>query len=177
MRRERLLQVDTDNQMMQRFRAILFRSAILLNAWMLAPGNVFATQRHGGMEGLYAHQLAHLFFTGAMALLIFWLRAKRLEANTGWRFIQLAALFFILWNMDAFLVHYLEARPDLIRIFSPNPWRIALETPPGNEWLAFIYYAAKLDHLLSVPAMIFLFLGLRRLYRQSSPSSGESGAP
>lgn len=140
---------------------------LLILAW---PQAALATQSHGGMEGLYAHQIAHLFFIAAMALLMFWLKEKRLESQEGWRSIQLAALFFILWNADAFMVHFLETQPDLIRIADEGMWHLQIDAENGLAWLEIVYYAAKLDHLLSIPAMWFLFSGLRKLYRLSATS-------
>ncbi len=67
-----------------------------------------ATQAHGPPEGLYVHQLSHLFFIFAMAILIYWLRSRGLVREQAWRYIQYAALFFILWSIDAFLVHLLD---------------------------------------------------------------------
>lgn len=137
--------------------------AIILTTCLLSPQTALATQSHGGMEGLYAHQIAHIFFMVAMGFLIFWLSKKHLEEKEGWRSIQIAAFFFILWNADAFLVHFLETQPDLIVITKTAPWTIAIDVAPDRQGLAMLYYAAKLDHLLSLPAMIFLFIGLRRL--------------
>lgn len=127
------------------------------------PSTAAATQGHFGPEGLYAHQMAHLFFTFAMGLLIYWLRTRHLIAQAGWRLIQYAALFFLFWNMDAFLVHFLEEQTGLLGISQPDWSLIQLDTPVGWTWLGAVYYLAKLDHLLCVPAMMFLFLGLRRL--------------
>jgi len=33
---------------------------------VLAPNTALATQGHGGIEGVYAHQIAHLFFIISM---------------------------------------------------------------------------------------------------------------
>jgi hypothetical protein len=127
------------------------------------PSVAAATQGHGGPEGLYVHQMAHLFFTFAMGSLIYWLRTRRLVAQAGWRLIQYSALFFMLWNLDAFTVHFLEEQASFLGIHQPRLWLIRIEAPVGWGWLGIAYYAAKLDHLLCVPAMLFLFMGLRRL--------------
>jgi hypothetical protein len=78
--------------------------------WMvlLASGPAIATQGHAGIEGVWVHQFAHLFFLFSMLLLIYWLRQAGLVKVPGWRYIQYAALFFILWNMDTMLVHFLD---------------------------------------------------------------------
>ena len=67
-----------------------------------------ATQTHGQPEGLYVHQIAHLFFIISMGILEFWLRQRNLIKEKGWKYIQLAAVLFILWNIDAIIVHFLD---------------------------------------------------------------------
>jgi len=122
-----------------------------------------ATQAHGAPEGLFVHQLSHLFFIFAMAILIYWLRSRALVREIGWRNIQYAALFFILWSLDAFFVHLLDEQFVLIQVTRTGPWQIQLDTPDGMAWLGGVYYLLKLDHLLCVPGLIFLYMGLRRL--------------
>lgn len=122
-----------------------------------------ATQVHGGIEGVVVHQMAHIVFVGAMALLIYWLRQHGLVVNKGWRLIQHAAFFFILWNINAFFVHLIEEQVDILDIAQIGPWQLRLHTQPAFEWSAWFYYMVKLDHLLCVPAMICLYNGLKRL--------------
>jgi transcriptional regulator of acetoin/glycerol metabolism len=80
----------------------------LILTLVLVAKQAFATQAHSAPKGLYAHQLGHIFFIVPMGVLIYWLRARQLVQMVGWRYIQHAALFFILWNLDAFCVHLLE---------------------------------------------------------------------
>jgi hypothetical protein len=143
----------------------LIRLLSLLLPVLFFPGKAMATQVHGGIEGVVIHQMAHIVFIGAMALLIFWLRQHELVNNTGWRKIQYAALFFILWNINAFFVHLLEEQVDILDIAQIGPWQLRLHTQPSFEWSAWFYYMIKLDHLLCVPAMIYLYLGLKRLIK------------
>lgn len=133
------------------------------------PDIAFATQTHGGLEGLFVHQFAHLFFTFSMGLLIYWLRKRRLVFSEGWRYIQYAALFFIVWNLDAFFSHWLLEQSGLIAVENLPNMQMRINTGRGLEWLAQIYYLTKLDHLLCVPAMLLLLIGLRRLYQSSLP--------
>ena len=132
-----------------------------------------ATQTHGGAEGLIAHQLAHLFYLFAMGILVYWLRKRQLIHRSGWRLIQFAAIFLILWNIDTFFVHLLDETPGIIRSERLGPWQIHISTPPGLEALAWVYYLAKLDHLLCVPALLFLYLGLKRLTGENRSAGGE----
>jgi hypothetical protein len=147
----------------------IFLSILLVIAHPLAAG---ATQAHGGPEGLYVHQMAHIFFMFSMGLLIYWLRKRHLVSAVGWRYIQYAAIFFIAWNLDAFVSHWIEEQSALIEIQRLGSMRIDIQTAPGFGWLAPIYYLTKLDHLLSVPAMIFWFMGFRRLLKTPHVESG-----
>ncbi len=155
---------------MKRIKSINGRSFFFFTAfwWIFFnPDIVLATQTHGGPEGIYAHQIAHLFYILSMGFFIHWLRERRLVEESGWRFIQYAAFFLILWNLDAFLVHFLEQ----IGLRS-----VQINAQNGNNGLEELYYFAKLDHLLCVPALLFLYLGLRRLLKASrSGSVGPAG--
>ena len=137
-----------------------------------------ATQAHGAPEGLYAHQLAHIFFIISMGVLIYWLRARQLIKVVGWRHIQYAALFFILWNVDALCVHLLEEQMAVIDVQRLAGWQIRISAPNHPEsLLPWLYYVAKLDHLLSVPALLFLYAGLKRLLTETHPESRRAIQP
>ena len=82
------------------------------------PDTALATQGHGGIEGVYAHQFAHLFFLFSMGSLIYWLRARKLIREPGWRLIQYSALFFILWNLDTLTVHALDDQFSVVQVQS-----------------------------------------------------------
>ncbi len=133
----------------------------------------WATQTHGEPEGLYAHQAAHVFFIFAMGLLIYWLRQRKLVREKAWRYIQYSAVLFILWNINTFGVHFLDEQVDLIRTRKLDTWHMQIDTAEGRGWLGQIYYLAKLDHLLCVPALLYLYLGLKRLHDKiPSPNQG-----
>lgn len=125
---------------------------------------VWATQTHGEPEGLVVHQLSHLFFIFSMGLLIYWLRQRELVKQKAWRYIQYGALLFILWNIDTFCVHLLDEQVDLIRIRQLDDLHLQIDTAAWYSYLGVIYYIARLDHLLCVPALFCLYLGLKRLY-------------
>ena len=153
-------------------KAIIQKSVIFFS-WcgllLCFPNSVLATQGHGGIEGVYAHQFAHLFFLFSMGVLIYWLRRRGLVRQTGWRFIQYAAFFFILWNLDTVLVHALDDQFKIIDVSKIGEWQIQLTDRYNSKIIQTIYYFAKLDHLLCVPAIGFLYFGLRRLLRDSQP--------
>jgi hypothetical protein len=154
----------------------------LQKIWLVIPilllsEPAFATQAHSAPEGLYAHQLAHIFFIFSMGVLIYWLRERQLVQSSGWRYIQYAAFFFILWNADAFLVHLLEEQFAIINIERVSYWDINITAATHSKSLLYLYYAAKLDHLLCVPALLLLYFGLRRLLKETETTSSRTVAP
>ena len=102
-----------------------------------------------------------------MAILLYWLRHRHLVKERGWRLIQLAALFFIIWNVDAFLVHILDDRSDLFRTIDAGTWHASIQFDPNVELLAVVYYLGKMDHLWCAPGMILLYFGLRSLLHEA----------
>ncbi len=142
---------------------------------ILWPLDALATQGHAGIEGVWVHQFAHLFFLFSMLLLIYWLRQADLVKRPGWRFIQYAAFFFILWNLDTILVHFLDEQICAVSVTNLGDWKIQVTATNGHEWLATVYYLIKLDHLLCVPAMVFLMLGLHHMLKEVQPADPGKG--
>ena len=142
---------------------------------LLSVETAHATQGHGAPEGLYAHQFSHLFFIFAMGILIYWLRSRSLVKEPGWRYLQYAGLFFLLWSLDAFCVHLLDEQLQWIRAEQVNLWQVRIHAPASMQWLGPLYYLIKLDHLLCVPGMIFLVLALRRLSRRAEAAGSAEG--
>lgn len=132
---------------------------------LVLPGSAWAFQSHTSPEGLYAHQLAHVFFLFSMAILAYWLEQNRFTSQRGWRFIQIACVLFVVWNLVTFAGHWVEEQiPDASMIGEPD-WTQKIDF--SSHTLAPLYYVLKLDHFISLPAVIFLFLGIRSLYLES----------
>jgi hypothetical protein len=155
-------------------RVLSIVALAVLTGWLL-PEPVLAVQEHGAPEGLYTHQGAHLFFVASLGLLIYWLRQRQLVREDGWRWIQHAALFFILWNIDAFTAHLLDEQLDVVDIQPAGGWMVRIDAGDFPPAIAMLYYAAKLDHLLCIPAMLFLYFGLRRLLKNAGERRSEAG--
>ena len=132
------------------------------------PAPVLATQGHGGIEGVYAHQLAHVFFIISMGGLMYWLKQRGLVRENGWQLIRLSAFFFLLWNLDAVFVHALDDQFKIIHVQRIGIWSVRITDVDHRRLIEGLYYLAKLDHLLCVPAIIFLYLGLKRLLTDQS---------
>lgn len=154
---------------MQKYRL----ASVVSLVWLGLPAPVLATQGHGGIEGVYVHQMAHLFFVVSMGVLIYWLRDRALVKTAGWRFIQYAAMFFILWNLDAMLVHALDDQFAVVEVQRIGTWQIHIQDRFNSPAVQWLYYFAKLDHLLAVPALLCLYLGLKRLVSEETPTARE----
>jgi hypothetical protein len=133
-------------------------------------GAALATQTHFAPEGIYAHQLAHFFFMFSMVMLIYRIRQRKLVNQAGWKHIQYAAFFFILWNINVMLVHFLDEQALLITVERISARQINVSSSVG-KWVEIIYYVAKLDHLICVLALLFFFLGLKKLAAEIVKSS------
>lgn len=133
---------------------------------LLLPDDASAIQLHLTSEGIITHQMGHLFFLVSMVALIFTLSGKGLDKHKGWRLIQYSAFFFILWNLDAVLGHFLDNQIHAVEIKNISITTMQMEVYNNSPVLYRIYYALKLDHLLAVPAMILFYMGLSRLVRE-----------
>lgn len=129
----------------------------------LDPGCASAIQVHGGSEGVVVHQLGHVFLLASMGVFVYWLRESGLLKDRGWRYIMGFALFIGLWNIDVILMHYLDEQGMLIRAVRQGLWTVTIENDQGSKILSLLYYIGKLDHLICVPALILLYLGLKRI--------------
>jgi hypothetical protein len=149
--------------------SVIERSGGLAAAWLVtaslvlyAAGPAWAIQSHPEPEGLFVHQLAHLLFIVSMAFLAYWLETNRFTERRGWRYIQTSALLFALWNAVAVCGHYVEERVPRA-LFAGDP-DLSQRLITGTSAWTTPFYALKLDHLVCVPAIVCLFVGIRTLY-------------
>ncbi|MCG8336823.1 MAG: hypothetical protein MJE63_20135 [Proteobacteria bacterium] len=154
--------------MSNRFRSLLPACVVIFHLiWLLLlPSLLFATQTHKEPEGLFVHQAAHIFFIISMGIFAYRLKTSELIKQKGWRYIRIAALLLVAWNLDAFLVHFLDEQLYVLHIETVDRFHIKLTTIDGYGFLGILYYILKLDHLWCVPALAFLFLGLNRLAKE-----------
>jgi len=134
----------------------------------LCPDPALATCDSVRPEGVHTHQFAHIFFIISMGILIYRLKDKKLHMSSGWKSIQYSALFFILWSLDAFAVHLLDERFNIIQVKAIGSWQIKINDCFDNNLLKFFYYLVRMDYLLCMPAFIFLYYGLRSLLKEKS---------
>ncbi|MDD3472426.1 MAG: hypothetical protein PHS86_06560 [Syntrophaceae bacterium] len=132
----------------------------------LTPEPVYALQSHGEPEGLFAHQIAHILFSVSMIFLAYWLKSNNFTRERGWRLIQISCILFFIWNLVAFCGHYVEVKlPSKLIEGTGSGWDQALLLS-GSPYSLY-YYFLKMDHLICVPALACLFLGLRNLYKKT----------
>jgi hypothetical protein len=153
---------------LRKFNAItLFLPLVLF----LSPDQAWAIQSHGTTESIYVHQLAHLFYAAALGYL-FWDVGRNAFPGRGWRYLQIFCVLMILWNLLAFSGHWLGLHIADSDIIHPSGYFSSQITGPLSA-IKLIYFSASLDHLLSVPALIFLFLSLRSLYHTSEEAADQ----
>lgn len=143
----------------------LFILCLAVHLLLLAAGPAGATQTHEDPEGLYVHQISHIFFLFSMGLLVYWIRNRRLIESTGWRYIQYSAILFMVWTVDAFFAHLFDENYTWVHITRVDAWHIHIDA--SNPFITVIYYLLKLDHVWCVPAMLLLLLGVKRLNIES----------
>ena len=144
---------------------------------ILMPFDAYATQLHASSEGIITHQMGHLFFLCSMVVLIFTVTGKGLNIQKGWRLIQYAAFFFILWNLDAITAHFFDNQIHAVKIENISFGKIQIVANNDSSPLAFFYYVLKLDHLLCVPAMLFLYRGLSNIVDDQRQMTAKKDTP
>ncbi len=153
--------------MMRPFRLIWPALAGVLLAF---PHPALALISHGHPEGLYVHQIAHLLFAGAMVFLIYMLTREGLQRISGFQILIWANVFFIWWNLHAFVGHLAEVMlSEQAFLGQPTDPGQRLVMTDGTAW---VYYATQLDHLILVPAFYLFYRGLKALVRQPKGESG-----
>mgnify|MGYP005838366003 CR=1 FL=1 len=130
---------------------------------LLCPQAAWAIQTHGDPEGLYAHQMGHLVFLAAMIYVSWQIWRRGLKASPGFSRLFWACILFGVWNFLTFLGHIAEERlaSEAINRQAGHLWR----TLDITDLNGLIYYLAKLDHLILVPAFWLLLTALR-LFRK-----------
>ncbi len=152
---------------------VLHRTWLLLLPllWLVVPGEAQALQVHGEPEGLYVHQMAHLHYIFALGF-FFWDIRRAAFTGRGWRYLQVFCLLMACWNLLAFIGHIagVYLAPDALLQTGCFMQTRLLAPFTLNK---ILYFITKLDHLIYVPALFFLFIGLRSFYHSVAETSGE----
>ena len=129
--------------------------------YLFLPRSASALQIHPYPEGLYAHQLGHLFFVVCMTIFIYRLYRRRLNVQYGWNYFFYGSIFLIIWNVWAVVGHWVTLHISRNQIIlKPGdvvPYLFV------NSFQDVLYYLLAFDHLICVPALLLFYLGLRNM--------------
>ncbi len=134
-----------------------FLSAIgLLICLLLIAERAFAVQAHGGSEGLVAHLIGHLLFFVCMGYLLYSIIRSK-SKGPGWFEFKWFLGLILTWNVLTFSGHWLhESIPDSRYIRSVGHVKAFEITSFSDAY----FYLTMLDHIVLVPAFVFLLLAL-----------------
>ncbi len=139
-----------------------FFGAIFLVLCWAPPG--LALQEHPPPEGFIAHQLAHLFFAGAMVVFAHRLRLTGLAKRPHWNRLRWAAYCLAFWNLWALLGHFLTRIAVKEALFS---WQeglhyccrhLLIERP-----IEFFYFIFKNDNIFALAAFYLIYRSVSRI--------------
>ena len=138
---------------------------------MLLPEESMALQAHGEPEGIYVHQMAHILYMTALCYL-YWDTKRSIFSGRGWTYLRIFCVFTILWNLLALIGH---ASTDYLRPedFTVVDGYLSSKINMPLTFVKIVFYTAKLDHLLAVPAMVFLYMSLRSFHKDSLEEEDE----
>lgn len=144
-------------------RLLLSFLGFMILGWSY-PESAFAYIPHWDpKEGFFVRQFSYLFFLFAMLFFFYELKQENLHQKPGFRFLALASAFFALWNLDCCVGQFVALHlGDPVVTGSAGIFSQKLVMTNPGVW---VYYLTKLDHLLLVPACLFLYFGIRALAR------------
>jgi len=125
---------------------------------VLWPVEALAVQQHGGAEGLVAHQIGHALFVAGIGYLLYKIYQVGLKSS-GWFEFKTFLWLIIAWNLLTFSGHWMREYVDPAKFSRLNRHVISYNV---ESFADAYFYLTRLDHLLLVPAFIFLFFSLRR---------------
>ena len=144
----------------------LLTLCLALAALLFLPDIAPALQVHDVPgEGLRVHQMGHIYYF--VALLFFFAYIRRSDFNErSWRYFQTFCILLTAWNLLSFVGHIAAlyvAPADLVEFAINLDDRLL----PPYTFAKCLYYLARMESLLSVPALFCLYMALRIFYRQS----------
>ena len=140
-------------------------ACLALAACALCPDAALALQVHDAPgEGLYAHQMGHIYYVVALAFFFAYIRRSDFNERS-WRYLQAFCILLTAWNLLSFAGHIaaLHVAPADLVEFALNLDDRLLPPYTLAKWL---YYLARLDNLLCVPALWCLYMAMRTFYQQ-----------
>lgn len=132
--------------------------------FLALPDAAWALQSHGPPEGIYIHQMAHIFFFGSL-LYLYRDLCHTSEKDQGWRYLRWFCLLMLCWNVVAFIGHAVTFHLSEEHIANASSYLHSRLLGPMDA-TKILFYITRFDHVLIVPALFFLYRGLRTLYAQ-----------
>lgn len=129
-----------------------------LTVALVSTNPAWAVQAHGGAEGLVSHQIGHILFVFGMGYLLFRLHFLQMIGQ-GWREFKAFLWAIIGWNVLTFSGHWLH------EVVSPEKFILLDGKTTAFSVTNFsdaYFYLTRLDHLVLVPALVFLLLAIRK---------------
>ncbi|MDA8173503.1 MAG: hypothetical protein M0018_02810 [Nitrospiraceae bacterium] len=142
--------------MAMRFRlwiSLLIIFFLPAQAWAIIPQNY---------PGIYTHQLAHIFFAIALAVIIAHKIRKGYWRQRGWKHIIASFMVLLAWNVFAFLGHMAAFRMKQEYFINPGTVYNEAVRMQGPA-LAYVIY--RMDQVFLITAMVLFYLGVRRIYK------------
>jgi hypothetical protein len=125
---------------------------------MLGSTPALAIQRHGGIEGLAAHQLGHLLFLTGLGIILINIHQRGLK-GAGWPQFKAFLRLAILWNILTFAGHWAGEQVTQEQFTASDELAKGFQiSSPGD----ILFYLSGLDNLILTPAILFFFLALRK---------------
>lgn len=150
------------------FVGILF---IAMTALLFFPGAALAVQHHGGMEGLVSHEIGHVLFMAGLIMFLVWIRGYH---EKGWPAFRSSLFLLLLWNVLTFSGHLLYEMQDGSGFIRDGGRTVAFHAGSAAD---LYLYLTRFDHVLLLPAMIFLFIALRQWSSASVVVKGPEMVP
>lgn len=147
---------------MKRRLALIFSVACCL--LIFSPCYSLALDFKWPTAGPYVNEIAHLLFLGAMIFFIYEIRYAGLEKFRGFRYLLWAWAFLALWNLDAFVGHWV-AWPLTGPAVLGEGWSSRLLMYDFHTWTAFLTQLA--NFILLVPAFYLFYRGMKALAETS----------
>jgi hypothetical protein len=129
---------------------------------IVVPESAWALQTHGTPEGLYVHQMAHVYFFLALVYL-YWDVRRSSFSGKGWRYLLRFCLCMLCWNTVAFIGHALAGHVDA-QVVSGAGGYLRGSIKGADTVKTLLFYLAKFDHVFVVPALYFLYKGMHSLF-------------
>lgn len=83
-------------------------SLIFILLLSIMPSNAWGFVTHE-YPAIYTHQLGNAFYLIASLLFLWTILKNRLQKEPGWRYLYLAVIFFIIWDLAVFISRFAEA--------------------------------------------------------------------